>query len=118
MMTVLCCRVYVCSIIVPLICITYVNVLGGILHPSSGERVSLSVTMLLTGAAVFHVAIDSMPKIGNATFISRLYLTSLIHNLVALMETFIVVSLHHICDYDYGSYESEDHCGVARGNIC
>ena len=69
--------VYVCGIIVPLITITYVNILGGLLHPFSGERVSLSVTMMLTGAAIYLVAADSMPKIGTLTFISRLYLSSL-----------------------------------------
>lgn len=89
-----------CGIIIPLVVITYVNILGGLLHPFSGERVSLAVTMMLTGAAIYLVASDSMPKIGTVTLISRLYLSSLIHNFIALIVTVFVVSLHNISEAD------------------
>lgn len=47
------------------------------------------VTMMLTGAArpFYLVASDSMPKIGTVTLISRLYLSSFIHNFIALIVT-------------------------------
>ena len=93
-------RIYVCGIVIPLLVITYINILGGLLHPHSGERVSLAVTMMLTGAAIYLVVTDTMPKIGSVTLISRLYLSSLIHNFIALVVTIFVVSLHNIATPD------------------
>lgn len=55
---------------------------------------------MLTGAAIYLVASDSMPKIGTVTLISRLYLSSLIHNFIALFITIFVVSLHNIVAAD------------------
>lgn len=101
--------VYVCGIIIPLITTTYVAILGGLLHPFSGERVSLAVTMMLTGAAIYLVAADTMPKIGTPTFISRLYLACLAHNFVALAESIIVVSLHNIVAADQVSEQKLVH---------
>ena len=52
--------------------------------------------MMLTGAAIYLVVTDTMPKIGSVTLISRLYLSTLIHNFIALLVTIFVVSLHNI----------------------
>ena len=86
----------VASVIVPLIIITSLGILGHLLHPHAGERIGLSVTMLLTTAAIYFVASEMLPNVKTSTFISRLYVYALAINVVSLMLTILVISLHNI----------------------
>merc|ERR1719149_132407 len=47
---------YTCGIILPMVLVTCMGFLAFMLNPSSGERIGLSITVMLTTVAVYLVA--------------------------------------------------------------
>jgi hypothetical protein len=87
---------YIYSIIVPMILCTVVGFLGFLLNPSSGERIGLSITTLLTVVAIYFVAHGEIPKVGHWTVMSVLYMCSLALLLCLVATSVIVVSLYNV----------------------
>jgi hypothetical protein len=85
---------YVGGIVGPLIMVTVAGFMTFILNPSSGERVGLGMTVLLTNAAIYMVAIDSTPRTGSWTIVSVLYVVSSAGAVVTLLVSMLCVSLY------------------------
>ena len=66
------------------------------MNPNSGERVGLCVAVLLTDAAIYLVAEESMPKIGHWTVISMMYISSFVIALITMVISVISVSLYNV----------------------
>mmetsp|Transcript_20506 Transcript_20506/g.60537 ORF Transcript_20506/g.60537 Transcript_20506/m.60537 type:complete len:723 (+) Transcript_20506:21-2189(+) len=89
---------YLYSIVIPILVATLVGFTAFVLSPDSGERISLSVTVLLTVAAIYFVAHNDVPKVGRFTMISSLYLVAQMMMLMVVLCSIIVVSLHAVKD--------------------
>lgn len=87
---------YVYSIIFPIVVAAFVAFCSLWLNPDSGERMGLSVTVLLTVAAIYFVAHDEVPKVGQFTVISSLYVLTLMLTLTVVLVSILVVSLHNV----------------------
>lgn len=87
---------YTYSIILPLIVSTAVGFCSFVLTPDSGERISLSVTVLLTVVAIYLVAHDEVPKVNRWTMISSLYMVSQSSMLLVTVISIVAVSLHNV----------------------
>ena len=68
---------YVQNIIIPVIFLTYIGFLSFIIPTSSGERVSLGVTCLLTILAVMYITTNDTPRTNRITALSIFYNGSL-----------------------------------------
>ena len=88
---------YVTGIIVPLIVATVVS-LGTLLMPAptSGSRPALNVSIMFTTTAIYFVADHKLPDIDRLTLISRLYVASLIINLVLVLISVVSTALNLI----------------------
>ena len=88
---------YVTGIIVPLIVATAVS-LGTLLMPAptSGSRPALNVSIMFTTTAIYFVADHKLPDINRLTLISRLYVATLIINLVLVLISVVATALNLI----------------------
>jgi len=87
---------YSCGVIIPLILMTLVGFTAFLLNPSTGERIGLGITVMLTTAAIYIVANEALPAIGTYTVVSQVYLLSLSLSSITLLASIIVVSLHEV----------------------
>jgi len=87
---------YTCGIILPMVLVTCMGFLAFMLNPSSGERIGLSITVMLTTVAVYLVANEAIPPIDTYTVVTHLYLMSLIENAFVMLVSIFVVSLHNV----------------------
>ena len=84
---------YLSAISVPLVAATYLGFFTFLLNPSSGERIGLCITVLLTSVATYIVAGDLIPMLGAWTQLTRLYVACLVSNCCAFLETAVVLLL-------------------------
>lgn len=82
---------YTCGVIIPLVVVTITGFGAFLLNPSTGERIGLGMTVMLTTAAVYLVANEALPAIGK---IHR-HITPLPHILVS--ELLHHADVHHCC---------------------
>lgn len=89
---------YFCGIVLPMILVTCIGFCAFVLNPSSGERIGLGMTVVLTTAAVYLVANEAVPAIGIFTSIAFLYLVSLAFSAFTMLMSVVAVSLHCVKD--------------------
>ena len=84
------------GLVVPMILTTLAGFLAFVANPQSGERISLGITCLLTSAALYIVAFEVLPKTGNMTIISLLYVLSFAFSWTTLAVSVLSVSLYGV----------------------
>merc|ERR1712196_571919 len=87
---------YISGIVLSLILVTITGFLAFIVNPNAGERIGLGITVMLTNAAIYLVASDEVPHIGDWTLITRAYMSALICSILTLVTSIISVSLYNV----------------------
>ena len=84
------------NIILPVLCLCLLNVLVFLLPPESGERVSYSITVLLSIAVFMTIVSDTLPKTSEPLpIISYLMMISLTESSVITIATALNLRLYH-----------------------
>ena len=87
---------YVTGILVPLFLVTYAGFFAFTTNPKSGERIGLGMTVMLTTAVIYLVASEVLPKTGDWTVVSLVYLVSLVASLLTMGVSMFSVSLYSV----------------------
>ena len=88
---------YITGIIVPLVVASFVSIFT-LLMPSStsGSRPALNVSIMFTSTTIYFVAGSKLPDIGDMTLISRLYIASLVLNLLLTIVSVLSTAMNLI----------------------
>ncbi|XP_071169771.1 neuronal acetylcholine receptor subunit beta-3-like [Mytilus edulis] len=86
---------YIVNVVFPCLLITFVAVLGFLLPPDSGEKISLQVTVLLSLAVFQLVILDMIPASGDSfPFISLYFTFSMLIVAFSCLLTVVVLRVH------------------------
>lgn len=84
------------NIIIPIMCMSLLNVLIFLIPMESGERISYSITVLLSIAVLFTLVSDTMPHTSNPMSFFSFYLVStLTLSILITICTIISMRIHH-----------------------
>ncbi|XP_032242803.1 neuronal acetylcholine receptor subunit beta-3 isoform X2 [Nematostella vectensis] len=87
---------YVFNLIVPCLIITGMVLLGFMLPPESGERITLSITVLLAMAVFLQLAAENLPRNSdNVPVLGIFYITVMVEVALSLIATCYVLHIHH-----------------------
>lgn len=88
---------YMFNLIIPCMIITGMVLLGFFLPPESGERITLSITVLLAMAVFLQLAAQNLPRNSeNVPILGIFYITVMIEVALSLIATCYVLQIHHM----------------------
>ena len=87
---------YIFNLIVPCMIIMSMVLLGFFLPPESGERITLSITVLLAMAVFLQLAAENLPRNSeNVPVLGIFYITVMIEVASSLVATCYILHIHH-----------------------
>ena len=97
----------VVTVIFPVIYLGIINLFVFVMPPESGERVSFSMTVLLSFAVFLTIATDKLPDSGNTTPVFCVYIaTMLIYSGAITLANIIILLLYHREPYETNKHLS------------
>ncbi|XP_053405456.1 neuronal acetylcholine receptor subunit alpha-9-like [Mercenaria mercenaria] len=85
---------YALNLLFPCFLISSVAVLGFLLPPASGEKVSLEITVLLSLAVFQLIVLELMPPSGKVSFMGMYFIISMVLVGFSCLTTVIVLNIH------------------------
>ena len=87
---------YIFNLILPCLIIMCMALLGFFLPPESGERITLSITVLLAMAVFLQLAAENLPRNSeNVPILGVFYITVMVEVATSLIATCFVLHIHH-----------------------
>ncbi|XP_015774560.1 PREDICTED: neuronal acetylcholine receptor subunit beta-3-like [Acropora digitifera] len=87
---------YIFNLIIPCIIIMSMVLLGFFLPPESGERITLSITVLLAMAVFLQLAAENLPRNSeNVPVMEIFYITVMLEVALSLVATCYILHIHH-----------------------
>ena len=91
---------YWTGILLPMILSTFAGFFAFVANPSSGERLGLGITVMLTNAAIYIVAFEVLPKGADWTTITLMHIVSFCFALATLAISLVTISLYCVQSSD------------------
>ena len=87
---------YIFNLIIPCMIIMSMVLLGFFLPPESGERITLSITVLLAMAVFLQLAAENLPRNSeNVPVMGIFYITVMLEVAISLVATCYILHIHH-----------------------
>lgn len=87
---------YIFNLIIPCVIIVSMVLLGFFLPPESGERITLSITVLLAMAVFLQLAAENLPRNSeNVPVMGMFYITVMLEVALSLVATCYILHIHH-----------------------